>query len=94
MDIRDQGLVPKAQIVDSRYQDLMDDPVGAMRKIYLAFGIPFTDDAAARITQYLAHKPKHKFGAHEYKTMSAEAARKVRPLFRRYQDRYNVPDEV
>ena len=94
MEIRDQGLVPKAQIVDSRYQDLMDDPVGAMRKIYVAFGIPFTDDTAARITTYLAHKPKHKFGAHEYKTMSAEAAKRVRPLFRRYQDRYNVPDEV
>jgi hypothetical protein len=29
MDLRDKGLVPSAQIVDSRYQDLMDDPVAA-----------------------------------------------------------------
>jgi hypothetical protein len=32
MDLRDRGVVPAAQIADSRYQDLLDDPVNAMRR--------------------------------------------------------------
>jgi len=93
MDLRDQGVIPAEQIVDSRYQDLMTDPVGAIEKVYRAFGMEFDDGAARRIRDYLAFKPKHKHGVHRYEPMSAEQVAKNRPWFRRYQERYGVPDE-
>jgi hypothetical protein len=93
MELRDRGLVPHAQIVDSRYQDLMEDPPAAVERIYRAVGLDFDADAAERIRHYLAFKPKHKHGVHRYRTFGAEETARLRPLFRRYQDRYGVPDE-
>ncbi len=91
---RDDGTVPASQIIDSRYQDLMDDPVAAASRIYARLGLSFDDAAARRIRDYLAFKPKHKHGAHKYRQMSAEQVARNRPYFRRYQERHNVPDEV
>ena len=91
---RDEGAVPAAQIVDSRYQDLMDDPAAAAAKLYARLDMPFGQEDADRIRHYLAFKPKHKHGAHQYRTMSPEQVARNRPYFRRYQERYNVPDEV
>jgi hypothetical protein len=93
MAFRDQGVVPPGQIVDSLYQDLMTDPVGAVRKIYDAFGIAFDDATAKRIRDYLAFKPKHKHGVHRYQPMDATQIAENRPYFKRYQERYGVPDE-
>lgn len=94
IDQRDSGMIPENQIVDSRFADLMDDPVAAVRKIYTAFEIPFTDDNAERIRHYLANKPRDKHGANVYKKLSPEMVERLRPVFRRYQERYGVPDEV
>jgi hypothetical protein len=93
MAVRDQGVVPDGQIVDSLYADLMTDPVGAISKIYTAFGMEFDIAAAERIRNYLAFKPKHKHGAHRYEPMSAAQVAENRPYFRRYQERYGVPNE-
>jgi hypothetical protein len=93
MEDRDRGVVPPGQIVDSRYQDLMTDPVAAIGKIYTAFGMAFDEAAAKRIRDYLAFKPKHKHGVHRYTPMDARQIAENRPWFRRYQERYAVPDE-
>ena len=93
MDWRDRGVVPKAQIVDSRYQDLMDDPIAAVEQIYRAADLHFDETVTERIRSYLAFKPKHKHGSHVYATFTREQAAKMRPFFRRYQERHGVPDE-
>ena len=41
---------------------------------------------------YLAGKPKGKFGVHRYQVDMHRAS--DRPLFRRYQERYKIPDEM
>jgi hypothetical protein len=94
MELRDKGLIPSDQIVDSRYQDLMDDPAAAVEKIYRAVGIPYDDEVGARVRRYLEFKPKGKHGVHEYRRMDPAQVAKSRPLFRRYQQRYGVPDEA
>ncbi len=94
MDLRDEGVVPPGQIIDSRYQDLLTDPVAAIARIYEAFAIPFGEPAADRIRRYLAFKPKHKHGVHSYDLMAPDQVAKNRPYFRRYQERYGVADEV
>ncbi|MEZ4334100.1 MAG: sulfotransferase [Myxococcota bacterium] len=94
MRLRDEGAVPADRIVDSRYQDLMDDPVGSIERLYGALKIPYDDEVGARVRRYLDHKPKHKHGVHRYKGLPPDELAKVRPLFRRYQARYGVPDET
>ena len=89
---RDAGIVPEENIVDSRYQDLMDDPLGCIARIYAHFGMPLEADTRERMWRYLADKPKGKFGAHSYAIQ--EHHLKERQLFAHYQARYAVPDEV
>ncbi len=93
MEFRDQGVVPPNQIFDLRYQDLMTDPVAVIEKIYRAFDMDFDEKSAQRIRDYLVFKPKHKHGVHRYEPMSAAQIAENRPYFRRYQQRYDVPDE-
>ena len=89
---RASGTVPAANIVDSRYQDLMDDPMACIERIYGHFDMKVSDEARIKMLAYLAGKPKGQFGNHEY---AVDAKRsKERALFRRYQQLYNVPDEV
>ena len=94
MALRDAKQVPVERIVDSRYQDLMDDPAAAIEQLYRALEIPFDADVGARVRDYLARKPKHKHGVHRYKGLPPEELARVRPLFQRYQERYRVPDET
>jgi hypothetical protein len=89
---REQGIVPEANIADSRYQDLMDDPMACIESIYAHFGMSLTDFARQRMQEYLRSKPKNKFGAHQY-TVDASRSRE-RPMFSRYQQLYGVPSEV
>lgn len=92
MDQREQGVVPAANIADSRYQDLMDDPLGCIEGIYAHFDMPLSEQARAAMDAYLAAKPKDKFGKHAYRVEESKA--EERPLFARYQALYGVPDEV
>lgn len=89
---REAGVVPQENIADSRYQDLMDDPMACIANVYKHFGMQLSDAARGRMLEYLAAKPKGKFGKHSYQ-VDAEKA-KDRPLFKRYQDLYDVPDEM
>lgn len=93
MEYRDQAVLPPNQVVDSRYQDLMTDPIAAIEKIYNAFDLTFDEESAKRITDYLEFKPKHKYGVHRYQAMSAQRIAENRPYFRRYQERYGVANE-
>jgi hypothetical protein len=89
---RNRGIVPAANIADSRYQDLMDDPVRCIAEIYAHFDMPFSESARRRMQEYLRNKPKGKFGQHSYEVDERKA--RDRPLFKRYQTLYNVPDEI
>lgn len=89
---REQGIVPAVNIADSRYQDLMNDPLSCIERIYAHFGMSLAANARQRMQDCLVNKPKGKFGQHDYNVDEAKA--KDRPMFRRYQELYNVPDEV
>jgi len=92
IDQRDSGMVPQANIADSRYQDLMDDPMACIEAIYGHFNIALSSAARNNMVTYLEGKPKAKFGVHRYQVDDRRAS--DRPLFKRYQQRYNVPDEM
>lgn len=92
IDQREAGTVPEGNIADSRYQDLMDNPMACIESVYGHFGMTLPEAARKRMLAYLAAKPKGKFGAHSYDVDDSRAG--DRPLFKRYQTRYNVPDEM
>ncbi len=92
MNQRDAGIVPAANIADSRYQDLMAEPMACIERIYAHFSMHLEDSARERMRDYLANKPQGKFGAHSYAVQAHHL--QARPLFRRYQTTYGVPDEV
>ncbi|MFK7977703.1 MAG: sulfotransferase [Halioglobus sp.] len=89
---RESGVVPQSSIADSRYQDLMDNPMACIESIYSHFGMALSDTSRQSMEDYLATKPKGKFGAHGYAVEESKAAE--RHFFERYQSLYNVPDEV
>lgn len=91
MQQRDSGVVPAANITDSRYQDLMNNPIDCIESIYAHFAMTLSDDSKERMLNYLANKPKGKFGQHHYRVDEARSSERL--LFKRYQDRYNVPSE-
>lgn len=51
---------------DIRYDDLVRDPVGAVRSLYDAFGYDFDARLEGRMNEWLAGNPKDKHGAHRY----------------------------
>ncbi len=91
--LRDEGHVPAEQFIDSRYQDLMSDPVAAMQRIYGFLRMPFGAPDAERIEAYLRRRPKDKFGAHGYAPPDSGRIDRERPHFAPYQARYGVPSE-
>ncbi len=62
---RTRGELPD-RFVDIHFQDLLADPVASLGGAYEKMGRTFEPEHAAKITQYLADKPKGKFGTHKY----------------------------
>jgi hypothetical protein len=62
---REKGELP-AQFVDLHFLDQMRDPVAAIQGAYQKIGRPFAAGHGDQIRDYLAHKPKGKFGKHKY----------------------------
>lgn len=51
---------------DVPFQGLIQGPVEALRAVYGGMGRAFTEAHASRIQNYLAEKPRGKFGVHKY----------------------------
>ncbi len=54
------------RFVDVHFTELLKDPVETLRRAYDKMERPFTEDYARSIRDYLAEKPKGKFGTHKY----------------------------
>ncbi len=63
---RDNGCAPAERFLDLYYVDLLADPVGAVRKVYASFDLPFPEGMEERICEFLSRNPKDKFGKHRY----------------------------
>jgi hypothetical protein len=78
-------------IYDLRYADLMRDPIGEMRKLYAHFDEPYTAQAEAAMTKYLAEAPQGKHGKHVYSLEEfGLTAAGVRQHFAEYCARYKI----
>jgi hypothetical protein len=94
IDQIESGQIPRAQIHDFLFADLMRDPLDAISGLYQAMGIEFPDQGRQAVSDYLAHKPKGKFGQNVYSVGDPEAIALERAIFARYQAFHKVTDEV
>jgi len=94
VDWIEAGDVPNDQVSHSLYADLITEPIDALAKIYTQLGLEFSDQSSRRMRQYLANKPKEKFGKHEYSVGEAQEILIKREFFARYQEYFKVPDEA
>jgi hypothetical protein len=63
---RDRGCAPPERFLDLYYDDLVKDPVGAVRAVYTRFDLPFPQDMEERIGNFSRRNPKDRFGTHRY----------------------------
>jgi hypothetical protein len=57
----------ESHIIDIAHRDVVHDPIGAVRRIYGRFDIPFTDDLDGRIRVFLAENPSaSRLGRHKH----------------------------
>jgi hypothetical protein len=57
---------PDAIFYDMHFQDFVADQFAVISDIYQAFGLPMTDEGAARMKAFIADNPKGKHGVHAY----------------------------
>ena len=64
--VRDRNLLPKAQVVDVRFDDFMKDMKGTVKRIFDQAGHEFTDATHRAIDAFLANNPPGKHGRIDY----------------------------
>ena len=94
VDLRTSGAVPAERFVDVHFAELISDPVSTLSAAYARMGRDFTDDHAAAVLDYLAHKPKGKFGVHRYQPEDwGFTAESLREAMAPYIDHFGVASE-
>ncbi|MFQ5720392.1 MAG: sulfotransferase, partial [Acidobacteriota bacterium] len=58
--------IEPGRVCDVRYDDLVADPVGTVRRIHAHFDLDLPADMADRMRRWLADHPRHKHGRHRY----------------------------
>lgn len=94
MDQIDRGAVPAAQLRHVQYLDFVDDPFGSIEHLYRDMGIELSAAARQAMQRYLHEHPRESRPAHQYSTGDAARLRAERALFERYQQRFQVQDEI
>jgi hypothetical protein len=85
----------RERIYDLRYDDMMRDPVGALKGIYSWLGEEFSPGLQERVELWLASNPKGKHGSHDYGLERFGLSRsEVAPLFSEYLAEYDPPPDA
>jgi sulfotransferase family protein len=80
-----------SRFFDAHYSQLLQDPVGTVRKIYDHFDYRYNDEFESRMIQWLAENPQGKHGLHRYSLEQFGLnPRIVRSRFATYCDYFQV----
>lgn len=91
----DRKLHPIHRVHDVYYQDLVQDPVNVVTKIYEAFNVELPENMPEIILQYLAENPKGKHGVHNYSADTFGLSNSgIRERFSAYIEAVNVGIET
>lgn len=94
IQVRDGKNHPQAQFFEMHFQDFVADQFGVVEKIYDAFGLPLTGQAADRMKVFIADNPKGKHGIHRYspEEYGVDPVR-IRESFGPYMERFGLEPE-
>ena len=87
----DRHLIPEENLVEIRYEDLVKDPVGAMRGIYEKLGIDKFDEAEGPMRDFLSDRADHRVSSYK---LPKDIARKVAERLKPFIDRYGYREAV
>jgi hypothetical protein len=91
---RTGGAVPRDQIVDTHFLELMSDPVAMLHRVYEQLGYDWPKGHDRAIAGYLDAKPKAKHGAHTDSLADLGLAEAhVRATFAPYVAHYGITEE-
>jgi hypothetical protein len=85
LDVRTQREYPQAKFYEMYFDDFSRDQFGQVEKVYEAFDIPMTDEAADRMRKFIAENPKGVHGEHVYREEDYGInPEEIREMFSRY----------
>lgn len=89
MQVRDQ--LPPGRVVDVRFEDTVNDPVGTVRRIYEHFDLALTPAIEQGVRSYLDDNPRDKHGTHTYDLADFGLDRgETRDAFAGYRERFGL----
>ena len=94
IDWLESGLLPKERLCNVQYQDFMKDPIGLARHIYSYFNIDLPEASIKAMQNFMEANPWHKRPTHKYEVGEKEAIAHERKAYARYQNYFNVPNEI
>jgi hypothetical protein len=94
IDWMEDGTIPKERVHPLDYRAFFADPGTALDRLYAALGLPLPETSRKAMLDYVANKPKDKFGKHEYEIGDAETIAGMREAFRPFQSYFGVESEV
>ena len=90
----EDGTLARERVCNVRYLDFATKPEAAIERIYAELRLELEGSAMDAMRRYLARKQKGVFGEHLYEPGPPEAIAAERARFRRYQEYFEVPDEL
>ena len=89
------GTLPAQAMHHGRYADFLEDPLAAAGRLYARFDRSLSSDAQSAMRDRLASRKRDEHGEHEYvfEDLGLDRAEE-RARFRRYQEHFEIPDEL
>jgi hypothetical protein len=94
IDWVEDGTIPGERIQPVAYLDFFADPPGQLEDLYARLGLPLDSASKRAMLDYLAAKPKDKFGRHEYDVGTSERIASEREKWRAIQEYFGVKSEL
>jgi hypothetical protein len=93
IDLLENGTLPREQLGNVQYADLVSDPLGTLRELYRFHGIDMTPEFEAAVEQYLVVHPREERPPHRYSMGTDQTIAAERAMLARYQEYFGVPEE-
>ena len=80
---------------DLRFEEITEDPLGAIERLYKHFDIAMTDDARSALRGHVRNNPRGKHGEHRYTAADFGLTdTTIRDRFAAYIDAFDVTPEA
>jgi hypothetical protein len=94
IDWIESGTIPRGRIQAVPYLDFFADPRRGLEGLYSGLDLPLPESSRRAMLDYLANKPKDKFGRHEYAVGTSDLIASERKKWQAVQDYFGVKSEL